>query len=93
MHKGTGCESVKRATVTGFSSKANSAMENKPNRPGPSKNKYKKQCQPKGQYNMSYMSDSLIIPRVKQVNTSLVSQISQYPRSLVSKMRLCRHHM
>ncbi|PNF26580.1 hypothetical protein B7P43_G13055, partial [Cryptotermes secundus] len=66
MHRGTGCEPVKRTTVMGLSSKANSATENKPNRPGPSKDKYKKQCQPKRQYNMPYMSDSLIIPRVKQ---------------------------
>lgn len=50
----------------GLSSKANSAAENKPNRPGPSKDKYKKHCQPKRQYNTPYMSDSLIIPRVKQ---------------------------
>jgi hypothetical protein len=66
MHKGASCESVKK-TLMGFSSKANSATENKTNRPGPSKDKYKKHCQPKRQYNMPYMSDSLIIPRVKQV--------------------------
>lgn len=82
MHRGTGCEPVKRTTVMGLSSKANSATENKPNRPGPSKDKYKKHCQPKRQYNMPYMSDSLIIPRVKQVvNVSLVSHIFQYSRS------------
>jgi hypothetical protein len=82
MHRGTGCESVKRTIVMGLSSKANSATENKPNRPGPSKDKFKKQSQPKRQCNMPYMSDSLIIPRVKQVvNVLLVSQIFQYSRS------------
>lgn len=82
MHRGTGCEPVKRTTAMGLSSKANSATENKPNRPGPSKDKYKKHCQPKRQYNMPYMSDSLIIPRVKQVvNVLLVSHIFQYSRS------------
>jgi hypothetical protein len=73
---------VTRTTVMGLSSKANSTAENKPNRPGPSKDKYKKNSQPKRQYNMPYMSDSLIVPRVKQVvNVSLVLQIFQYSRS------------
>jgi len=52
-----------------FSSKSNVMMETvKPDRPGPSKDKFKKQWQTKRQYNMPYMSDSLIVPRVKQVS-------------------------
>lgn len=51
-----------------FSSKSNLMMETmKPNRPGPSKEKFKKQWQNKGQYNMPYISDSMIVPRVKQL--------------------------
>ena len=69
MHKGASCESIKRTTVMSFSSKSNLMMETmKPNRPGPSKEKFKKQWQNKGQYNMPYISDSMIVPRVKQVN-------------------------
>lgn len=68
MHKGASCESIKRTTVMSFSSKSNVMMETvKPDRPGPSKDKFKKQWQTKRQYNMPYMSDSLIVPRVKQV--------------------------
>lgn len=51
-----------------FSSKSNVMMETvKPDRPGPSKDKFKKQWQTKRQYNMPYMSDTLIVPRVKQL--------------------------
>jgi len=84
MHKGTSCESIKRTTVMSFSSKSNTVMENKPNRPGPSKDKFKKHFQPKRQYSMPYMSDSLIIPHVKQVNILifLASWIFQYFKRL-----------
>lgn len=69
MHKGASCESIKRATVVSFSSKSNLMMETlKPDRPGTSKEKFKKQWQTRRQCNMPYMSDSLIVPRVKQVN-------------------------
>lgn len=74
MHKGVSCESIKRTTVTSFSSKSNCAMENKlnrsqiSNRPGPSKDKFKKLFQPKRQYSMPYVSDPSIIPRVKKVD-------------------------
>jgi hypothetical protein len=91
MHKGISCESIKRTTVTSFSSKSNCTMENiKPNRsqisnrPGPSKDKYKKHFQPKRQYNVPYVTDSLIIPRVKKVNnlTLFFSLIFHYCESL-----------
>jgi len=90
MHKGASCESIKRTTVMSFSSKSNVMMETvKPDRPGPSKDKFKKQWQTKRQYNMPYMSDSLIVPRVKQVNfLKSIALIDILKALVVSKMRL-----
>ena len=83
MHKGASCESIKRTTVMSFSSKSNVMMETvKPERPGPSKDKFKKQWQTKRQYNMPYMSDSLIVPRVKQVNCLKKCCFHRYSKSL-----------
>lgn len=91
MHKGASCESIKRTTVMSFSSKSNLMMETvKPERPGPSKDKFKKQWQTKRQYNMPYMSDSLIVPRVKQVNLSKnIGFVDNLKRLVMSEMRLC----
>jgi hypothetical protein len=83
MHKGASCESIKRTTVMSFSSKSNVMMETvKPDRPGPSKDKFKKQWQTKRQYNMPYMSDSLIVPRVKQVNYVKKYRFHRHSKSL-----------
>jgi len=93
MHKGASCESIGLSGVMSFSSKSNVMMEtvkpDRPDRPGPSKDKFKKQWQTKRQYNMPYMSDSLIVPRVKQVNVLKSTGFVDILNALVvSKMRL-----
>ncbi|PSN31892.1 Nuclear valosin-containing protein [Blattella germanica] len=62
MFRGIRCET----TRTLLTVSSNSAMENKPTRPGPSKDKVKKQIQPKKQPRGPWISDNTIIPRVKQ---------------------------